>query len=40
MQTGVGSKWFGYPSLGLAGFVIAAVLGIGLAIGILRSGKL
>jgi ubiquinone biosynthesis protein len=40
MQTGVGSERFGYPSLGLAGFLVAAILGIGLAIGILRSGKL
>lgn len=40
MQTGVGSERLGYPALGLAGFVVAAVLGIGLAIGILRSGKL
>jgi ubiquinone biosynthesis protein len=40
MQAGVGGERFGYPSLGLAGFLVAAVLGIGLAIGILRSGKL
>jgi ubiquinone biosynthesis protein len=40
MQTGGGSERSGYPALGLAGFVVAAVLGIGLAIGILRSGKL
>ncbi|HET9372999.1 MAG TPA: AarF/ABC1/UbiB kinase family protein [Vicinamibacterales bacterium] len=30
----------GYPTLGLAGFVIAGVLGVGLAIGIVRSGRL
>jgi ubiquinone biosynthesis protein len=30
----------GYPLLGVVGFVTAAVLGIGLAIGILRSGRL
>jgi ubiquinone biosynthesis protein len=31
---------FGYPLLGLAGFVAAGVLGIALALGILRSGRL
>jgi len=35
-----GPQAFGYPLLGLAGFVAAGVLGIGLAIGILRSGRL
>ncbi len=30
----------GYPSLGLVGFVVAGVLGLGLAVGILRSGRL
>jgi hypothetical protein len=30
----------GYPLLGMAGFLAAAVLGIGLAIGIIRSGRL
>ena len=30
----------GYPTLGLAGFVVAGVLGVGLAIGIVRSGRL
>jgi ubiquinone biosynthesis protein len=36
----VGPQAFGYPVLGLSGFLTAAVLGIGLAIGILRSGRL
>jgi ubiquinone biosynthesis protein len=35
-----GPQVLGYPVLGLAGFVVAGVLGIGLAIGILRSGRL
>jgi ubiquinone biosynthesis protein len=40
VHAGVGPQAFGYPALGIAGFVVAAVLGIGLAVGILRSGKL
>ena len=36
----VGPRLFGYPLLGLIGFVAAGVLGIGLAIGIVRSGRL
>jgi ubiquinone biosynthesis protein len=35
-----GPVFHGYPVLGLAGFVTAGVLGIGLALGILRSGRL
>ena len=35
-----GSTFPGHPTLGLAGFIVAGVLGIGLAIGILRSGRL
>jgi ubiquinone biosynthesis protein len=35
-----GPTLLGYPVLGLAGFVAAGVLGIGLALGILRSGRL
>jgi ubiquinone biosynthesis protein len=35
-----GPQVLGYPVLGLAGFLVAGVLGIGLAIGILRSGRL
>jgi ubiquinone biosynthesis protein len=35
-----GPQAFGYPLLGVTGFLTAAVLGIGLAIGILRSGRL
>jgi ubiquinone biosynthesis protein len=40
MQAGIGPARYGVSLVGLAGFVIAAVLGIGLAIGILRSGRL
>jgi ubiquinone biosynthesis protein len=40
IQAGIGATIGGYPALGLAGFVIAGVLGIGLAIGIVRSGRL
>jgi ubiquinone biosynthesis protein len=40
IQAGVGGTIAGYPALGLAGFVIAGMLGIGLAIGIVRSGRL
>ncbi|MDP3028699.1 MAG: AarF/UbiB family protein [Deltaproteobacteria bacterium] len=39
-QTGFGPRLFGYPLLGLAGFLLASILGIWLLIGILRSGKL
>jgi ubiquinone biosynthesis protein len=35
-----GAAMFGYPLLGLAGFLAAGILGIGLAAGILRSGRL
>jgi len=35
-----GPHLLGYPLLGMVGFLAAAVLGIGLAIGILRSGRL
>lgn len=40
VHAGVGSQVFGYPMLGVAGFVAAGILGIGLAIGILHSGRL
>jgi ubiquinone biosynthesis protein len=40
VHAGAGPHLFGLPALGLAGFIAAAVLGIGLAIGILRSGRL
>ena len=39
-QTGSGPKLFGYPLLGLGGYLIASILGIWLLIGILRSGRL
>lgn len=39
-QTGVGPLFFGYPMLGLAGFLLATVLGMWLLIGIIRSGRL
>lgn len=40
IHAGVGPVAFGYSALGIAGFVVAGVLGIGLALGILRSGRL
>jgi ubiquinone biosynthesis protein len=40
VHAAVGPLAFGYPLLGLAGFLTAGVLGIGLAIGILKSGRL
>lgn len=39
-QTGAGPKLFGYPILGLAGFILASIFGLWLLIGILRSGRL
>ena len=40
VHAAAGPQAFGYPLLGLAGFVTAGVLGLGLAIGILKSGRL
>jgi ubiquinone biosynthesis protein len=40
VHAAAGPRWHGYPLLGLAGFLAAGVLGIWLAIGILRSGRL
>ena len=40
VHAGLGPAAFGYPVLGLAGFIVAAFLGMGLALGILRSGRL
>jgi ubiquinone biosynthesis protein len=40
IQTGRGPLAYGYPVLGLAGFVVAVLFGIRLAIGIMRSGRL
>ena len=37
---GAGPQLYGYPLLGLAGFLAAGLLGLGLAVGILRSGRL
>ncbi|MEW5981215.1 MAG: AarF/UbiB family protein [Acidobacteriota bacterium] len=39
-QSGAGPALFGYPALGLTGFLTAALLGIWLVIGIVRSGRL
>jgi ubiquinone biosynthesis protein len=39
-QAGAGPRVFGYPLLGLAGFLAAGFLGLWLAVGILRSGRL
>lgn len=40
VQGGGGALLFGLPALGLIGFVTAGILGLWLAIGILRSGRL
>jgi ubiquinone biosynthesis protein len=40
MRAAVGPQVLGYAVLGLGGFLTAGLLGIGLAIGILRSGRL
>jgi ubiquinone biosynthesis protein len=39
-QTGVGPTIFGYPIVGLGGFLLASILGIWLLIGIMRSKRL
>lgn len=40
MQTDKGPMLFGFPALGLLGYTIAGLLGLGLAIAILRSGRM
>jgi ubiquinone biosynthesis protein len=40
MVAGKGPLLFGFPVLGIAGFLFAGLLGLGLAIAILRSGRL
>jgi ubiquinone biosynthesis protein len=40
VHAGIGPFTFGYPALGFGGFVMAGVLGIWLALGILGSGRL
>lgn len=40
VHASAGPELFGYPLLGVVGFVAAAVLGLGLVVGILRSGRL
>lgn len=40
IQAGRGATAYGYPILGLIGFLVAAMFGIRLAIGIVRSGRL
>jgi len=40
IQSGSGPALWGYPVLGLVGFVVAGLFGIRLAIGIMRSGRL
>lgn len=39
MQSGVGPMFMGFPVLGVVGFVFAGILGLGLAVVILRSGR-
>jgi ubiquinone biosynthesis protein len=40
VHAGAGPQLLGYPLLGLAGFLAAAILGLALAVGILRSWRL
>ena len=40
LQQGTGPMLFGLPAFGLVGFIAAALLGLWLAVGILRSGRL
>lgn len=40
MQTDKGPLFLGFPVLGIIGFLVASILGLGLAIAILRSGRL
>jgi ubiquinone biosynthesis protein len=40
MRIDIGPRLFGLPVLGLAGFIVAGILGIWFLIGILRSGRL
>ena len=40
VHAGIGPLAFGYPALGFGGFMMAGILGLGLAVGILRSGRL
>jgi ubiquinone biosynthesis protein len=39
IQTGIGPMLFGFPLLGLIGFGFAGIMGVGLVIAILRSGR-
>jgi ubiquinone biosynthesis protein len=40
MQIDKGPMLFGFPILGLLGYSVAGILGLGLAIAILRSGRM
>ncbi|MEA1896599.1 MAG: AarF/UbiB family protein, partial [Bacteroidota bacterium] len=40
MQTDKGAMLFGFPLLGIVGFIVAGIMGLWLAVSILRSGKL
>ena len=40
VHAALGPQAFGYPLVGVAGFVIAGLLGVGLALGVARSGRL
>jgi ubiquinone biosynthesis protein len=37
---GIGPKWSGIPLLGLTGYLVAGIMGLWLAVAIIRSGKL
>jgi ubiquinone biosynthesis protein len=40
IQAGLGPALYGYSALGLIGLASAAILGMGLAVGVVRSGRL
>jgi ubiquinone biosynthesis protein len=40
IQAGIGATAYGYPVLGLIGFLVAGLFGIRLAIGVVQSGRL
>jgi len=40
MQTDKGPQFMGFPVIGILGYIISGILGLGLVIMILRSGKM
>jgi len=39
-NTNVGPHWYGFPLLGLIGYLVAGIMGLWVVLGIMRSGKL